>query len=113
MEDERHDSGTNFILVVGVETTKKALSMISEEASGEWQAERDIRSFPSNAFGKVDFVKEGLGGKKPSKVLFPEIWDYSGPATQASNTVIEILLVKLYMVKSIENKYFLPLCSQN
>ena len=99
MEDERHDSSTNCIVVVGVETTKKALSMISEEASGEWKAERDIRSFPSNAFGKVDFVKEGLGGKKPSKVLFPEIWNNSAPATKASNTVIENLRIKLYMVK--------------
>ncbi len=47
---------------------KKQLSMISEENKGDWKAERDIRSFPTNAFGKLEFLKEGLGGKKPSKV---------------------------------------------
>ncbi len=47
---------------------KTQLTMISEENKGEWNPERDIRSFPTNAFGKIDFIKEGLGGKKPSKV---------------------------------------------
>ena len=53
---------------IGVESAKKQLAIITEETGGEWNAERDIRSFPSNAFGKVEFLKEGLGGKKPSKV---------------------------------------------
>ena len=51
-----------------MESEKKKLSMISEETSEGWKPERDIRSFPTNAFGKVEFLKEGLGGKKPSKV---------------------------------------------
>ena len=51
-----------------MESEKKKLSMISEETSGGWKPERDIRSFPTNAFGKLEFLKEGLGGKKPSKV---------------------------------------------
>ena len=38
-------------------------------SSEEWKADADIRKFPTNAFGKIEFVNEGLGGRKPSKVI--------------------------------------------
>jgi hypothetical protein len=37
-----------------------------------WNAKEDLREFPTNAFGKVDFIHEGLGGRKPSKVCLAE-----------------------------------------
>ena len=33
-----------------------------------WNPKTDIRKFTTNAFGKIDFVNEGLGGRKPAKV---------------------------------------------
>ncbi len=58
----------NYLVCAGVESTKLHLAMISEEDKSDWKPERDIRTFPTNAFGKIEFVKEGLGGRKPAKV---------------------------------------------
>jgi len=38
-------------------------------SSEEWNAETDIKTISTNAFGKIEFVNEGLGGRKPSKVI--------------------------------------------
>ena len=34
----------------------------------KWNAKEDIREIATNAFGKIDFIHEGIGGRKPSKV---------------------------------------------
>ena len=36
--------------------------------NGDWKFSRDIQEFNTNAFGKIAFINEGLGGHKPSKV---------------------------------------------
>lgn len=33
-----------------------------------WSKSKDIKEFPSNAFGKIEFVNEGLGFLKAAKV---------------------------------------------
>ena len=42
--------------------------LTSGKPSDVWSDEECIREFPSDAFGKLDFVREGLGGRKPVKV---------------------------------------------
>ncbi len=34
----------------------------------DWKPEKDIAKLPTNSYGKIEFVDEGLGGRKPSKV---------------------------------------------
>ncbi len=38
------------------------------KATEDWSP-KDIREFPTNAFGKIDFIYESLGGRKPAKVI--------------------------------------------
>ena len=53
-------------------TTKKMKSSQNkaeaEMPDNEWSAAKHIQKFHTNAYGKIDFISEGLGGKKPAKV---------------------------------------------
>ena len=49
----------------GVDYSTKLADMNENK---DWNAEKDIREFPTNAFGQISFVNEGLGGHKPAKV---------------------------------------------
>ena len=44
----------------------------------EWNAETDIKKISTNAFGKIEFVNEGLGGRKPSKVIVTTVLSLTG-----------------------------------
>ncbi|ELT87598.1 hypothetical protein CAPTEDRAFT_226576 [Capitella teleta] len=67
---ERHIKGTVGIpdyYQHGMTVLENDLGSVSK--GDVWNAEEDIREFPTDAFGKIDFVYEGLGGRKPSKFV--------------------------------------------
>ena len=60
--------GRLILFSAGVDVIANDLNT-GEMSTEKWKAETDIRKLPTNAFGKIDFVNESLGGRKPSKVI--------------------------------------------
>jgi len=56
------------IHTTGALTVKKKIQM--GEIDEQWKKEEHIKKFQTNAFGKIDFQYEGLGGRKPAKVHY-------------------------------------------
>ena len=53
-------------LIPGVDAVANDLNTGAQ--TDPWDPEKDIRNFPTNGFGKIEFINEGLGGRKPAKV---------------------------------------------